>query len=433
MQAAPVQAPLAPNTDTPLAIMLWVITILMGSGAVQESTIILAPTITPLLTLVWLGLYAMAFLALCTRLHLNWIIWLIRYRLLLVLVVGGALVSATWAVDQTLALQRSIHLAGCTVLAAFVGFSLRLNTLLTTLLYVSCFLLLCSIVAALTLPALGLQAYEGSVVWRGVFANKNALGFWCAMTLGLCYCLIQTTPSSRRFFVILLTVLIGVFALFKSASATSILALLVGVGMAVMITVSRALRLGLAQQALVMILGGASLIMLWQALDTQWLNQVLGRTGNLTGRGEVWEQTLKLIAQRPLQGYGYGNLWNPTESSLWIQQSFTDFTWTVFHAHNGVLQVASDLGLIVTTLAVLYAVQQLLESLFNHEKQPNMSAMFIIVYSVGFLLSNYSEARFLIDRDLFWILYLAMPISLMTQANIAEPLPGTAPAPYAQH
>ena len=38
-------------------------------------------------------------------------------------------------------------------------------------------------------------------------------------------------------------------------------------------------------------------------------------------------------------------LWFPADGDGWIQDSLTDFTWTVHHAHNGFLQVASEIGL----------------------------------------------------------------------------------------
>jgi len=406
----PVQAR---RSDTTFAICVWVLTILMGSSGIKEPVIFLAPAATPLLTLVWLALYACAAAALLFNHQITWLIWLLRYRLMLSIALLGVITSALWAVDPALSLQRSIHLLGCGVLAIYIGFSLSLPTLLKTLLWTASALVLISLIAVFALPELSVQAYEGERVWRGVFANKNTLGFWCTMTVALAICLLHAQQSWPTKLAICFSAVICLVALFESKSATSQLALLTALSVAAILSMANKLKLGLAQQALLGVLGAATVILLVQTIDTHWLNSVLGRSGNLTGRGEVWAQTWSLILDRPLVGYGYGNLWNPTDETLWIQQKFTHFSWIVYHAHNGLLQIASELGLIITTIVVVFVLQQILESLHFYHQQASRETLFIIVYSVAFLLGNYSEARMMIDRDLFWVLFLAMPISLL--------------------
>lgn len=408
--------------DKPLAVALWVLTVLMGSSAVKEPVIFFAPALTPMLTIAWLGLYALAGLGLMVQHGLSWMTWMLRFRLLLSMALLGALASAAWAIDPKLSIQRSVHLLGCGLLAIYIGHSLRLSTLITTLLWTALALLVLSVVAVFAVPGLGVQAYEGEVVWRGIFANKNSLGFWAAMTVAGCICLFQNSLSLQRKIFLALGICVGLLALLESKSATSVLALLTGLGVVGVVLVAQHLRFGLAQQAVLALLGAATLVFLFQAIDTHWLNNLLGRSGNLTGRGEVWRQTWALVLDRPLGGYGFGNLWNPTEDSLWIQKTYTSFSWVVYHAHNGLLQVASEIGLVLTGVIAMFVLQQVLESFHCQHQQPSRESLFVIAYSVAFLLSNYSEARLMIDRDLFWILFLTMPISLLKHpvAPVAE-------------
>lgn len=419
-----VQQPVYPpstTTDSRFAIALWVLAILMGSSGIKEPVIFFAPAATPLLTIVWLALYGLAALALFAQFQMDWLFWMLRYRLLLSIALIGALCSAVWAVDLSLSLQRSVHLLGSGLLAIYAGHSLSLPTLLKTLLWTAVTLLIIAVVTVFAFPALGIQGYEGESAWRGIFANKNTLGFWSTMTLALCLCLFQSARSWPQKIVLTVGTLIGLIALFESRSATSLLALLTGLSVIAVIIGAQKLNLGLAQQALLSLLGAATLISLIQVIDTQWLNDLLGRSGNLTGRGEVWAQTWALILDRPLGGYGYGNLWNPTDNSLWIQEAYTNFSWVVYHAHNGLLQIASEIGLVLAGITTLFILQQMLESIHCQDQQPSAESLFIIAYSVAFLLSNYSEARLMIDRDLFWMLYLAMPISLLRHSVTSQP------------
>ncbi len=416
------------SSDSPgasaLATALWVIVILLGSSGVQEPLIYFAPAATPLLTLLWLGLYAIALFALLRQSGVDWLIWLLRFRLLILLVLLVTMGSALWAIDAKLSMQRSVHLLGSCTLAIYAGFFLNIDRLLSTLLWTASALLALSIAAVFTLPELSVQAYEGDQVWRGVFANKNTLGFWSTMTLmlALFFQLKEQTLGNRL--LLLSCTLMALLALYESKSATSVVALIAGCTVTLILSACKKLQLSMVQQALLSVLGLGTVLLLLQAIDTHWLNALLGRSGNLTGRSEVWAQTTALIMERPFSGYGYGNLWNPTEDSMWIQQNHTNFSWIVYHAHNGLLQVASEIGLFMAAVTAMYLAQQLLESIHSHNQLQTPTSLFVIAFSVAFLLSNYSEARLLINRDIFWILYLAMPISLLRFS--AAPRPGEA-------
>jgi len=114
------------------------------------------------------------------------------------------------------------------------------------------------------------------------------------------------------------------------------------------------------------------IVVLFQQINTA---ELIGRSGDLTGRGEVWTQTWKLILDKPLTGYGYGTLWYPTERSQHIQQSLLDFTWLVFHAHNGFLQVASEIGLPLAFVALLMVLQQMVEIVYCQYQRQQTGSM----------------------------------------------------------
>jgi len=154
---------------------------------------------------------------------------------------------------------------------------------------------------------------------------------------------------------------------------------------------------------------------LFQQIDTA---ELIGRSGDLTGRGEVWKQTWQLILERPLSGYGYGTLWYPTAASQHIQQSLLDFSWLVFHAHNGFLHVASEIGIPMACIGLLMVLQQMVEVVYCQYQRQQSGTLFVLAFSVALLLSNYSEARFLVNREMYWIFFVAMPISMLQQVSV---------------
>ncbi len=371
-----------------------------------------------LVTLLWLAMYLSAAVALLARFGLNWLTWLVRYRLALILLVAGTAFSTAWSVDPNLTLERSVHLIGTTLLAIYLGFSLPLPQILRIAATTLGLLMLGSALSAWFMPSLGLEEYEGQLVWAGITASKNTLGFWSAVTVllltSLCFWPLSTT---RRAGYIALTIP-ALLCLYYSVSATSVLSLTSAALVMMYLHTTRSLNMGMLSMSVLGLLVAALLGMAFNYIDTA---ELIGRSGDLTGRGDVWLQTWQLILEKPLTGYGYGTLWYPTDDSVWIQQSLTDFSWTVFHAHNGLLQIASEIGLPLTALAVFMILQQMVELLYCQYRRPFPGVLFALGFMVALLVSNYSEARLLVNRELYWILFITLPISMLQQVTITSP------------
>jgi len=401
-----------------LAEMMLVLTILQASsftltvvfrGPLQSDFLI------GMVTTLWLAMYIFSAVGLFAAHGINWITWLVRYRLILTLLLTGTVFSTAWSVETSLTLERSIHLVGTTIVALYLGFSLPLSQMLKTSAWVLGLLMLLSIVASLLVPELGIEDYEGQLVWAGVLPSKNNLGFWAAITIILCSSLCFWSVSTEHRVLYVVIILLSLVCLFNSVSATSLLALCCA-GL-IMVYLHMAFSLRLSMLAMIL-LGGLVLCILGMVAYLIDTAELIGRSDDLTGRGEVWVQTWQLILERPLTGYGYGALWDPTPESLWIQQSLTDFSWTVYHAHNGFLQIASEIGLPLSILAVIMIAQLLIEIIFCHYQRQQPGVLFVLGFTVALLISNYSEARFLVNRELYWVFLIALPASMLREVTL---------------
>lgn len=377
---------------------------------------IASDTLAALVTKVWLAMYAWSALGLFVTSGINWITWLVRYRLLLICVLTGTAFSVAWSIDSSLTIERSVHLVGTTLVALYIGFSLPLNQILKTSAVVLSLIMITSIVAALLVPELGLEEYQGRLVWAGTLASKNTLGFWAAINFLLCASLcFWTIPTAHRLLYVA-GALLSLLCLYNSVSATSLLALLTGGAVMLYLHAAFSLRLSMLAMTFLAALVLCMLGMAFFFIDTA---ELIGRSGDMTGRGEVWAQTWKLILERPLTGYGYGTIWYPTDDTLWIQKTLTDFSWTVFHAHNGLLQLASEIGLPLTALALIMIAQQLVEIVYCQYKRQQPGVLFVLAFTVALLVSNYSEARLLVNRELYWIFFIALPVSMLRQVSVS--------------
>jgi len=397
------------------AIFVLVMTVILGSSALHTLMTHFAPQLHSGIAVLWLVSYLAAFMGLMFGHGINWISWLSRYRILLVILLLGTTVSVSWSLEATVSAERVVHLLGCSVLAIYLGFMIPLLTTLRVTGVVLGFIILASLAAALFMPSVGMQEYEGKIVWSGILNSKNALGFWAAIAV-LLY--VNLSSSSTTMFMKMVCYLfagVSLFVLIKSESATSLLAMFIAGALSLYLYIAFRFQLGFVRMVVLAVLFLGVLSFVASNIDTA---EIVGRSGDLTGRGEVWRQTWKLIMNKPLTGYGYGAIWFPTDATIRIQESLTDFTWTVYHAHNGFLQVASEIGLPLSCIALLMVAQQLIEIFYCQYERQQVGVLFVMSFVVAFLISNFSEARFLVNRELYWIFFLALPISMLRQINL---------------
>ena len=392
-------------------------TIVLGTSVPLSLFLLWAPDLVSLISLLWFGLYAAAIAGLFLTHGVNWISWLIRYRILLVLFIAGSVLTLPFSVDPALSTNRYVHFFGTTLLAIFLGFSVTPYIIMRIFAVIIGVMMVMSLLVLGINPDVGLEFHNGSQVWRGVFDNKNTMGFWASIGVLVCATLVIWSASRLSRLLYLAGAIMALGFVYMSHSAGSVIALTCAAGLMVYMHLSQQLKLG----AMAMFLLAAMMIAISVIIISQVdVASIAGRSSDLTGRGEVWEQTWRLVQQRPIMGYGYGTIWYPTDETLWIQQRYTDFSWIVYHAHNGVLQMASEVGLPLTALALLFVLQQLVEIIYGHYRLRHVGALFVVGFVVAYVVSNYSEARFMQSRELFWIFFVTLPISLVRQARVLE-------------
>ncbi len=418
MRVATYSQPATATRGSVFAWMVLVLTVLIGTSCLHTLVLHFAPqagVVTA--SILWLLLYFLGFLGLMFSQGINWISWLVRYRILLVVLLLGTVVSISWSVDAALSAERTVHLLGTSVIAIYLGFMVPLLTILRISAGVLGFIMLGSVAASVGMPDLGIENYEGQLVWKGILNSKNSLGFWSAISVLLFITLSDSVNSFLNKTLCYLMAAISLLVLLMSDSATSILAMVMAGSLSLYLYLAFRFQLGFARMAVMAVLFIGLIGLVISNIDTA---EILGRSGDLTGRGEVWAQTWQLIMREPLTGYGYGALWFPNDDSIWIQQRYTDFTWVVYHAHNGFLQVASEIGLPLSVIALLMVVQQLIEIFYCQYQRQQVGVLFVLAFVITFLISNFSEARFLVNRELYWIFFVALPISMLRQITLVS-------------
>lgn len=400
------------------------VALLLGAGtlhalvalALSEAAV---ETLQPLFTGLWLCLYAWAAAKLVVWHGGRWVQWLVRKRVALLAVLAIATCSVLWSVQPALTAQRSIHLLGTSLFAVYVGYHLTTRALisvLTAFLYV---LIIGGMIVALVLPDIGLHEYEGKMVWRGLQQEKNTFGL--ASTTALLFFFVRSMSVNReKPFLDWIICAMSAVTLVMSDSATSMGALLIGLTLILCFLIQAGGRMS----TLVPLFGvgsGICVIVLYFLLSASGAGvfELFGRSSDITGRTVIWSGVLGLVEKHALFGLGYGGIWFPRPQDGWLQMSLLGTNWMAFHAHNGLLQVASELGLVAAMAAVVLLVQSFAEAVRAFLRTSQPIALFLIGFNAAFILVNFFEALFLTDRNPVWILYLALPIALMRSASVS--------------
>ncbi|WP_029150282.1 O-antigen ligase family protein [Microbacterium indicum] len=185
---------------------------------------------------------------------------------------------------------------------------------------------------------------------QGIVGNANLLAVLCLLAL-----VVIVTRLVRRDGGTIPRVLIGLIALWllvRAGSANMYVNALALVVVAVLVLVARRLPSTRARAWFFSVLGALALGLAAVLLFARdWLFGLLGRSDDLTGRGEIWEKVLGRWAESPVVGNGYAAPWLPWDPHFdgWI----VDHGLTVFHGHSMWIDTLMQLGVIGAALLAI--------------------------------------------------------------------------------
>ncbi|MGH6944720.1 MAG: O-antigen ligase family protein, partial [Geminicoccaceae bacterium] len=137
---------------------------------------------------------------------------------------------------------------------------------------------------------------------------------------------------------------------------------------------------------------------------------LLARDTNFTHRTTVWRDALQLIAERPLTGYGYGAVWD-LKDATWFPE--VESTKLASDAQNGLLNLATQLGVPIALVALGQVLATLFRSVKAFALRPSGFCLFVIAYSVFFIVRNIAESDLYVARSDEWMLFVALSVAVV--------------------
>lgn len=364
----------------------------------------------PLQQVMFLGVYLVCFALVLLR--IEQVLEAVRRDGFLLALIAFVCLSCIWATDPVLSLRRAGAFLGSAAFGYYLvaSFSRReILILLATALGVATGL---SLIFVLLIPDLGIADTFDQRGWRGIYLHKNTLGRLMALAVPIFAIVGRVLPQLRVMWWVLAGCA-GVLLVF-SLSRTSLIVLVV---LLPVLTTFRILRwhYTLLVPAIVGVLVIGSLATSWVVGNAERLAATLDRDITLTGRTDLWEAVFAQIERSPWIGYGYSGFWLGYEgpsAAVWRANR-----WHPVHAHNGLLDVFVELGLVGLVIFLFVLGRALLRSatLVRSSRAPD--AIWPLAYLTFVLLSNMTEAAILRQNSIFWVMFVVACISAKTQAT----------------
>lgn len=389
------------------------IVIIMLTGALIGPVFAPSQEETPALRLVWLPIYGLIAALITLRFDKvarAWPAWIALLTL-----VALAYASKYWSIDPATTGRRVMAMAITGVFAVYLGSRFRGAALPRLLTHAALLMAIGSLVMVFAFPAIGVHHDVNAGLWRGLWYEKNQMGI--VMVAGSIAAAATLASGDPRRLVPFLTLALTTLLVLATQSKTSLLCLMLGVGV---VGGLWTLRKGGAAFAVVMVWLGvvvaAFAAWAWSAHSVEIL-EALGKDPSLTGRTNIWASLMRRVAERPWTGYGYNAFWGrESVPAAFVRQ---ETGWTVPSAHNGWIDVLVQLGwpgaILVGTLTAL----TVLITLVRVGGAGGREGYWALGYFAAFFLLSLSESILLSHQNLPWVLFLAM----LTRAVMPNPSP----------
>jgi len=321
-----------------------------------------------------------------------------QWPLLLLLLFVAA--SIVWSHNREKVLMNTVHNIGTLLITLAAALRYRKEPWLLPrhIGYVLGANIALHLLAVITLPSYAIE-WDGR--WRGLTGQANGLG-----AIGLCAFWANTVTligtRNDRYHLHLVFAICAAIAMLGANSMTSVLSSCCALVLILTFTgrttrYRSGLRIFLGGLSVMFLVLAVGVMFLGNAMDMGKLLGMAGRSGDFTGRTEIWIAALKAIGARPWVGWGF-------DDNAYLIQT-TDMPYTTYH--NGYLDLMVRGGMIALGLCALLLVKWLLEL-----KRTAYVGIEILPFAIPFILSmlvyNSTEATLVMPRDQMWLIFLVI-------------------------
>lgn len=318
------------------------------------------------------------------------------------------MVSYFWSDFPSITLRRSIALVGTSLFGLYLASRYTIRQQLILLGWASGISVFLSLLFVVALPQYGISGGMLAGAWRGIYAHKNGLGARMAFSTVV---FLMLGLSHRRYRYRLLALSGLAFMLIIPARSTTALAIAVSLVVALGFYQVLNWRAMLAMPSVLGILLICLLVGMAIVANSEVILTSLGEDVTLTGRTGFWPLIIDKIAERPWLGYGHEGFWRGTRSEAY--DIYLAGVEGISHAHNGILQLGLNLGLVGVVLFLFGYWNTLLHSLKWARVSKTIDSYWPLMVLTFLIPANVAESSLMGHNDIDWVLYVTAAFSVL--------------------
>jgi len=323
--------------------------------------------------------------------------------------VAWGIATTAWSEDPMLSLRRTVALACTVALGFFLGMRFELKELLRIVAWTLAIAVVASLAAVVLIPSFAISSSLGGAV-QGVFVQKNTMARVIGLAVMVFSYLLLESRRNRLLYLILLFLSVALIALSKSVTAVIVSFLTVSQLLCLKLRLRPAQSIALSAFVLLVGLGA----ILFALGHTDAIFAFMGRDASLTGRTDLWRESIAAVLQRPLLGAGWDVFWMGPEAD-----AIRDLVhWQTPHSHNAFLDLALNTGLVGLMIFIASLFDCLHRALrYSSERDRPFNLWPLLYYSYIFFYM-FTETTTVDRHSLFNVLYCALSVSMTETARM---------------
>ncbi|WP_340646308.1 O-antigen ligase [Phenylobacterium sp.] len=326
------------------------------------------------------------------------------FLIVLMAVVGF---SILWSTAPDLTVRRVVAVYATTLAGIVMASRFRWSELAEVFATAFAILTVASFLMSIAVPSIGVMHELFPGAWRGLWADKNALGG--IMTLGFAVLAAAAMLNPTRAKVWWPFAALAVLLVIMSTSKTSLVSVMMALGGLMFVAlVRRGPALGVATSWLTVM--AVVMVMSVAIFASDIFFKALGKDATLTGRTEVWTAAIHQIEKRPWTGYGYGAVWDDTSRWGPLPKIVKEAGWKPHHSHNTWIEQWLGLGVFGLAAWGLCFLQTFILAVVAvfRDKGAYLALPFLIVYG----LTSLTESVAVLYNDFRWVIFVALAVKL---------------------
>jgi len=316
-----------------------------------------------------------------------------------------AIISASWSPDPLDSLRKVVFL---TILVLFSYFLLEKYSpeeQMRLIFATGCLAIIASYLVVAFVPGRGIEPGAGSQ-WNGIFGHKNNLGIYTAL-----YVLPFFFLRSRMSLLKIANwgwVVLALIAIYKSEARTGWVVCLFLAGYLMVASLLKRLKPKDALAGFFVVISLVGLVVWVIFANLSFFTSIMGKDTTLTGRTDIWMLSLWALKKHMLFGYGYAGFWGgmTSESNAVIVQiaSIISGQEHTYHAHNAILNLALQLGIIGTAILVFAIIMAFRNAFIAFFRYRSSAALWYAGTLLAMCIAGSDESLFMNYLSLMTVL-----------------------------